>query len=86
MDDPMSESANVLDYLREQFARTNDKIDALRADMAEVKQRLTTLEIQSGNFMASEQSHYGATMQRLDRLESRLDRIERRLDLVEPVE
>ena len=81
----MSDPTNVLDYLREQFKRTQDKIDALRSDMVELKQRLTTLEIQSGNFMASEQSHYGTTMQRFDRLETRLDRIERRLDLAEPV-
>lgn len=80
----MSDPTNVLDYLREQFKRIHDKIDVLRAEVGEVKQRLTALEIQSGNFMASEQSHYGAGMQRFDRLETRLDRIERRLDLVEP--
>lgn len=52
-------------------------------DMAEVKQRLTTLEIQLGGFIATEQSHYGQTMLRLDRFDARLDRIERRLDLTE---
>jgi hypothetical protein len=73
----------VLDFLREQFLRVNTKIDRMAEDMVEVKQRLTTLEIQIGNLAATEQSHYAQTMLRLDRHEARLDRIERRLDLTE---
>lgn len=79
-DDPGSK---VLDYLREQFARLNARMDDLRADMGEVKQRLTTMEIQVGSLAATEASHYGQTMQRFDGMEARLDRIERRLDLVD---
>jgi hypothetical protein len=74
---------NVLDYLREQFSRTNLKLDDLRADMAEVKQRLTTVEIQVGNLSGAESSHYGQTMQRLGRIVGDIARIKIRLDLVE---
>ena len=55
----------------------------IRADLLEVKQRLTTLEIQVGNLVATEQSHYAQLMLRMDRHDVRLDRIERRLDLTE---
>lgn len=63
--------------------RIDAKVDEMRADLAEVKQRLTTLEIQVGNLVATEQSHYAQVMLRMDRHEMRLDRIERRLDLTE---
>lgn len=68
----------ILVFLR----RIDARVEALTADVAEVKQRLTTLEIQVGNAAATEQSHYGQVMQRLDRQDVRLDRIERRLDLI----
>ena len=74
---------NVIDFLREQFSRTPLQLDDLRADMAEVKQRLTTLEIQIGNLSGTESSHYGQTMQRLDRIVGDITRIRTRLDLVE---
>ena len=77
----MADAAEVLDYLRAQFDRVNVKLDRLSADVGEVRQRLTTLEIQVGGLVATEQSHYGQTMLRLDRFGDRLDRIERRLDL-----
>jgi phage shock protein A len=63
--------------------RLDTKMDDLRAGTAEVKQRLTTLEIQIANLSATESSHYAQVMQRLDRHETRLDRIERRLDLID---
>jgi tetrahydromethanopterin S-methyltransferase subunit G len=69
----------ILVYLR----RIDTRVDNLRLDMAEVKQRLTALEIQVGNLAGNEASHYGQIMQRLDRQEARLERIERRLDLTE---
>lgn len=77
----MADAAEVLDYLRAQFDRVNVKLDRLSADVGEVRQRLTTLEIQVGGLVATEQSHYGQTMLRLDKFGDRLDRIERRLDL-----
>jgi archaellum component FlaC len=57
----------VLVYLR----RIDEKVDAVREDMREVKARLGILEIQ-----------YASLSKRQDRMELRLDRIERRLDLV----
>ncbi|MGD0106429.1 MAG: hypothetical protein ABSC06_20675 [Rhodopila sp.] len=69
----------VLVFLR----RLDTKMDDLRADTAEVKQRLTTLEVQIASLSATESSHYAQVMQRLDRHEMRLDRIERRLDLID---
>ena len=52
-------------------------------DLQEIRQRLTTVELQLGGLVATEQSHYVQVMLRLDRHEARLDRIERRLDLVD---
>jgi tRNA G26 N,N-dimethylase Trm1 len=69
----------VLRYLR----RIDANVVELRADVTDVKQRLTTLEIQVGNLLSTEQSHYAQVMLRLDRHDTRLERIERRLDLVE---
>jgi predicted nucleic acid-binding Zn-ribbon protein len=58
----------VLVYLR----RIDEKVDALRDDVREVKSRLGMLENQYANLS-----------NRWDRTEFRLDRIERRLDLAE---
>lgn len=69
----------VLRYLR----AIDTKVDDLTTDVAEVKQRLTTLEIQVSNLSATESSHYAQVMQRLDRHETRLDRIERRFNLID---
>ena len=62
--------------------RLDTKMDRVIEDVADVKQRLTTLEIQVGQMVATEASHYAQTMLRIDRVEVRIDRIERRLDLV----
>lgn len=63
--------------------RLDAKLDDLRADTGELKQRMTTLEIQVGQMAATEQSHYGQVMQRFDRVERRLDRVERRLEIAD---
>ncbi|MSP00178.1 MAG: hypothetical protein EXR07_03870 [Acetobacteraceae bacterium] len=63
--------------------RIDAKVDRLAEDMADVRQRLTSLEIQVAKAAATEASHYAQIMLRLDRNEQRLDRIERRVDLVE---
>jgi hypothetical protein len=76
-------SDNVLDYLREQFARVNAKLDRLASDVSDLKVRMTSVEAQTGSLLATEAGHYAVTMQRLDRVDGRLDRIERRLDLAE---
>ena len=67
----------VLVYLRRIDART----DRIAQDVADLKQRFTTLEIQVGQAIATEASHYAQIMLRMDRFEDRLDRIERRQDL-----
>jgi phage shock protein A len=69
----------VLFHLR----RLDTGMDDLRADSAEVKQRLTTLEVRIGSLRLTESGHYAQVMQRLDRHETRLDRIERRLELID---
>lgn len=69
----------ILRYLR----RLDEKMDRLIADMHDMRQRVTALEIQGGGMVATEQSHYGFIMQRFDRHETRLERIERRLDIAE---
>ncbi len=68
----------ILVYLR----RIDAKLDRLAEDVADLKQRMTALEIQVANLAATKASHYGNTSLRIDRIEVRLDRIERRLDLV----
>jgi hypothetical protein len=50
-----AESDNImLRYLR----AIDTKVDGLATDVAEVKQRLTALEIQVSNLSATESSHY----------------------------
>ena len=78
----MSE-AEVLDFLRVRFNRVDEKLDGVLVGMRDLKHRVTAIEIQLGQFVATEQSHYAAAMARFDQIETRLDRIERRLDLVE---
>jgi phage host-nuclease inhibitor protein Gam len=75
-DDPDS---LILRYLR----RIDASLDRIKEDIADLQRRMTTLETQVGQLIATEQSHYAATMQRLDRFGDRLDRIDRRLDLTD---
>jgi hypothetical protein len=63
--------------------RLDAKMDGLVQDVAELKHRMTAVEIQLGSMASTEQSHYASLALRLDRHETRLERIERRLDLVE---
>jgi predicted nucleic acid-binding Zn-ribbon protein len=65
----------VLRYLR----RIDEKVDSLRDDMRDVKQRLTSLEGQ----VALLHGDYARQSERIDRVELRLERIERRLNLAE---
>ncbi len=71
--------SNVLDYLREQFARVHIKLDRLTDDMTNVKVRLTLLEAESGHIRLA----LAEVNSRLDRTDKRLDRIEHRLDLAD---
>jgi predicted nucleic acid-binding Zn-ribbon protein len=69
----------VLDYLREQFARLHTKMDRIIDDVADLKSRMTGVELELGRLSV----RVAETNARIDRIEVRLDRIERRLDLVE---
>lgn len=74
------DSANlILDHLR----ATRGDIGMIKDGMTEIKQRVTTPEVQLGGMIGTEQSHYGQTMHRLDRFDGRLDRIEQRLNLAD---
>ena len=64
------------------LGRLDGKLDALRDDVRELNERMTTLEIQVTNLAAIEGSHYASLAGRMDRNNDRLDRIERRLDIV----
>jgi hypothetical protein len=78
---PVSE-AEVLDYLRKQFSRVHAKLDRHAEDMREIKQRLTPVEHQIAQVVATEANHYVSLSDRLDRLVDRVERVERRLDFV----
>jgi hypothetical protein len=72
-----------LGLLQSMMQRMLDGMARLTADVQEIRQRLTTVELQLGGLVATEQSHYAQVMLRLDRHEARLDRIECRLDLAD---
>lgn len=63
--------------------RLDGKMESLVQEVADLKQRMTAVEIQLGSVAATEQSHYASLATRLDRQDARLKRIERSLDLTE---
>jgi hypothetical protein len=69
----------VLRYLR----RIDASVDRIKDDIADLQRRMTTLETQVGQLIATEQAHYATTMLRLDGFGDRLERITRRLDLTD---
>ena len=69
----------MLIYLR----RLDAKMDRQSEDIGDLKQRMTTLEIQVGNLVATEQNHYASLASRLDRMDGRLERLERHADLIQ---
>ena len=75
-DDP---NQNVLDYLREQFARMHLRFDRIDADVLNLKVRMSAVEVELGHLRIG----IGEVNGRIDRMETRLDRIERRLDLTD---
>lgn len=68
----------MLDYLREQFARVHVKLDALTEDVADLKRRMTSLEVS----VSLLHGDFAGQSMRIDRMDARLDRIEARLELV----
>ena len=73
-----------LELLQAMVQRVLDDTALLRADMREMKHRMSTVETQFSGMLSSEQAHYATVMTRLDQTELRLERIERRLDLLPP--
>jgi predicted nuclease with TOPRIM domain len=71
--------ADILDFLRAQFARLHERHDKTDGDIADLKSRVGRLEIT----VADLHGDYARQSVRLDRIETRLDRIEKRLDLAE---
>jgi archaellum component FlaC len=69
----------VLDFLRVNFARLNERIDRIEGDMTEFRERLGHIKGQ----VAGIYGMYATLSLRMDRMDRRLERIERRLDLVE---
>ena len=76
---PEQPDNNLLAYMR----KFDTKLDALVADMRDLKSRLSTVERQIGQAASTEQSHYATVMDRFDRVETCLKRLERRMDLIE---
>ena len=68
----------MLVYLR----RLDATMTELRADVVDIKHRLTALAIQVGQQVSTEVSHYASVAIRLDRIETRLGRLERQADIV----
>lgn len=63
--------------------RANAIMGQIQEDVADMRQRMTTIETQVGNFIGTEASHYASLATRLDKMDARIARIERRLDLVD---
>jgi hypothetical protein len=72
-------TTDVLDFLREQFARVHTKLDLLTAGQLDLSSRVSSLEAQ----VALLHGDFANQSMRIDRIEHRLARIERRLDLVD---
>ena len=70
---------DVLDLLREQFARVNTKLDNLASGQFDLQRRVSSLKAQ----VALVHGDFANQSLRIDRIEQKLDRIERRLDLVD---
>ena len=71
----------ALELLQAMVQRVLDGQHRMAGDLADIKRRMTAVEIQLGNLAATEQSHYANVALRLDGYDSRLERIEQRLEL-----
>jgi uncharacterized protein YutD len=75
----MSDSSQVLDFLREQFSRVHTKLDLIAGDVTNLKVRMSGLEAEARYVRLG----LAEVNSRLDRLDERVARIERRLDLAD---
>lgn len=63
-----------------------EHVQAIRADLRDVKDRLTNVEIQQslmGQQLGALTTAFYTSQSRLDKIEHRLERIEQRLDLID---
>lgn len=63
--------------------RLDARMDRVLEEVADLRQRMTALEIQVGSRVATKQSHYAQVTLRMDRHETRLGGIERRLNIID---
>ena len=78
----------ILNFIGEQFRRSNGRFDKLELDIGDIKTRLIELKEGQASMsarIATVEVGMAGINKRMDRVESRLDRIERRLDLVETI-
>ncbi|WP_353199882.1 hypothetical protein [Sandarakinorhabdus sp.] len=78
----------ILNFIGEQFRRSNGRFDKLELDIGDLKTRLIVLKEGQASMsarIATVEVGMAGINKRMDRVESRLDRIERRLDLVETI-
>jgi len=75
---------NVLDYLREQFARVHQRLDAIDRRLDETTKRLTSIEREIAGMQRTLADRAETAVNdrtRMDDFDARLSRIERRLEL-----
>lgn len=73
----MSDAANVLDYLRVNFAQINRRLDIIDRKQDELMTRLSALERDSAGLRMD----FAGMHQRLDNIDRRLSRMERMDDV-----
>jgi hypothetical protein len=76
MADPQ-DSPDLREFIHGYFRRLDTKLDRVLAELADLKPRMTAVEVQLGYLTPS----VGRTNERIDRVDVRLEKIERRLDL-----
>lgn len=80
----MSTAVDPTDIVLEHLRALRSEFDGFRADMRDVKGRLTALEVSVANLrgeVANLHGDFAGQSGRIDRVETRLERIENRLSL-----
>lgn len=75
----MSNSAEILDFLRVRFARTDELLGTILLRQDEMMARLSAVE----RDIAGIKTDIAAVNARMDNMDRRLARVERRLDLID---
>lgn len=81
-----TDSAEILNFLRERFNRIDARLDRMAEDIHDLKVRMTAVErglAECNASIAGAHAAIAGVHSRIDRVDARLERIERRLDLVE---